>query len=169
MNDEWAIKLKRNLSGLVQSSRNWFLNLSKIYESLGFKQSKSDPYLFLRKDMIVVLYTDDCLLYAKNKNNIDEFVKILRNEYKLTLNNPDPIDDFLGIHFSHKNNGELHMSQTGLIDEVTESANILKGRLKNTPTPVTEILHADKDGLECQESWNYPSVIGQLNYVAQNS
>jgi hypothetical protein len=120
MNDEWAIKLKRNIYGLVQASRNWFLKLSKIYEHLGFKQSKSDPCLFLRKDMIIVLYTDDCLLYTKDTNTIDEFVKILRNEYKLTLNDLDPIDDFLDFHFSHKYNGELQMSQTGLIDAVTE-------------------------------------------------
>jgi hypothetical protein len=76
-------------------------------------------------------------------------VKTLRDDYKLTVNDPDPIDDFLGIHFSHKDNGELHMSQTGLIDDVTESAHIPKGRLKNTPTPATAaaILHADTDGI----------------------
>jgi hypothetical protein len=86
-------------------------------------------------------------------------VKTLRDDYKLTLNDPDPIDDFLGIHFSHQDNGELHMSQTGLIDAVTESAHTPKGRLKNTPTPATEILHAYTDGLARQESWNYPFVI----------
>jgi hypothetical protein len=96
-------------------------------------------------------------------------VKTLRDNYKLTLNDPDPIDDFLGIHFSHQDNGELRMSQTGLIDAVTESAIVPKGRLKNTPTPATAILHADTDGLVRQESWNYPSVIGQLNYLAQKS
>jgi hypothetical protein len=85
-------------------------------------------------------------------------VKTLRSDYKLTLNDPDPIDDFLGIHFSHQDNGELHMSQTGLIDAVAESA-----------TPATAILHADAEGLARQESWNYPSIIGQLNYLAQNS
>jgi hypothetical protein len=46
-NDKWALKVKRNLYGLVQASRNWFLRLSAIYERLGFKQSKSDPCLFL--------------------------------------------------------------------------------------------------------------------------
>jgi hypothetical protein len=61
------------------------------------------------------------------------------------------------------------MSQTGLIDAVTESAHIPKGRLKKTPTPDTAVLHDDKEGLERQESWNYTSVIGQLNYLAQNS
>jgi hypothetical protein len=87
----------------------------------------------------------------------------------MILNDPDPIDDFLGIHFSHQENGELHMSQTGLIDAVTESTHIPKGRLKNTTTPATAILHADKEGLTRQESWTYPSVIGQFNYLAQNS
>jgi hypothetical protein len=126
-NEKWALKLKRNLYGLIQASRNWFLKLSAIYERLGFKQSKSDPCLFLRKDMIIVLYTNDFLLYARDTKYIDSFVKTLRDDYKLTLNDPDPIDNFLGIHFAHKDNGELHMSQTGLIDAVTESAHIPKG------------------------------------------
>jgi hypothetical protein len=34
-----------------------------------------------------------------------------------------------------------------IIDAVTESAHIPKGRLKNTPTPATEIVQADKEGL----------------------
>jgi hypothetical protein len=168
-NEKWALKLKRNLYVFVQASRIWFLKLSAIYERLGFKQSKSDPCLFLRKDMIIVLYTDDCLICAQDTKDIDSFVKTLRDDYKLTLNDPDLIDDFWGIHFSHQDNDELHMSQTGLIDAVTESARIPKGRLKNTPTLATSILHADTEGLARQESWNYLSVIGKLNYLAQNS
>jgi hypothetical protein len=69
--------------------------------------------------MTIVLYTDDCLLYARDTTDIGSFVKTLRDDYKITLNDPDPIGDFLGIHFSHQDNGELHMSQTGLIDDVT--------------------------------------------------
>jgi hypothetical protein len=125
--------------------------------------------MFLRKDTIIILYTDDCFLYARDTKEIKSFVKTSRDDYKLTLNDSDPIDDFLGIHFSHQDNGDRHMSQIGLIDAVTESAHIPKGRIKNTPTPAMEILHADTDGLARQESWNCPSVIGQLNYLAQNS
>jgi hypothetical protein len=43
LNNEWAIKPKQNIYGLVQASQNWVLKLSKIYERLGFKQYKSDP------------------------------------------------------------------------------------------------------------------------------
>jgi hypothetical protein len=103
-NEKWALKLKRNLYGLGQASHNWFLKLSAIYERPGFKQSKSDPCLFLRKNMIIVLYTDDFLLYARDTKEIDSFVKTLCDDYKLTLNDPHPIDYFLGIHFSHQDN-----------------------------------------------------------------
>jgi hypothetical protein len=69
--------------------------------------------------MPIVLYTDDCLLYARDTKDIDSFMKTLRDDYKLTLNDPDPIADFLGIHFSHQDNGEIHTNQIGLIDAVT--------------------------------------------------
>jgi hypothetical protein len=62
--------------------------------------------------MKIVLYTATYLLYARDTNTIDKIVKTFRNDYKLTSNDPDPIDNFLGIHFSHKDNGELHMSKT---------------------------------------------------------
>jgi hypothetical protein len=55
--------------------------------------------------MITVLYTGDCLLYARDTKEIESFVKTLRDDYTLTLNNPDPIYDFLEIHFSHQYNG----------------------------------------------------------------
>jgi hypothetical protein len=119
--------------------------------------------------MIFVLYKDCCLIYAWDTKEIESFVKTLRNNYKLTLKDPDPIDDFLWIHFSRQDNGELHMSQTGIIDAVIESSHIPKGRFKNAPTPATAIIHADKEGLEIQESWKYFSIIGQLNNLAQNS
>jgi hypothetical protein len=67
------------------------------------------------------------LLYAHDTKYIDSFVKTLPDDYKLTLNDPDPIDYFLGIHFSHQDNGELHMSQTGLIDAATVITHTPKG------------------------------------------
>jgi hypothetical protein len=80
--------------------------------------------------MIIIIHTDDCLLYAQGTKYIDYLVKTLRDDYKVTLNDRYPIDDFLGIHFSHQDNGELHMIQTGLIDAVTDT--ILIRHLEHT-------------------------------------
>jgi hypothetical protein len=62
--------------------------------------------------MILVLYADDCLLYARDTKEIESFVKKMCDDYKLILKDRDPIDDLLGIHFSHQDNGELRMSHT---------------------------------------------------------
>jgi hypothetical protein len=156
-NEKWALKLKRNLYGLKQASRNWFLKPSAIYGRLGFKQSKSDPCLHLRKDMIIVLYTDDCLLYARDTKEKDAFVKRLRNDYKLTLNDPNPIDDFLGIHFSHQENGELHMSQQGSYTQLqrvhTYPRDALKTRQHQQPQSCTQ---AKKDLLDSNPGTIHP-------------
>jgi hypothetical protein len=71
-NEKWALKLKHNLYGLIQASRKWFLKLSAINEILGFKQSKYDPCLFLRKDMIIILYTDD---YLRPRHKINRILR----------------------------------------------------------------------------------------------
>jgi hypothetical protein len=92
--------------------------------------------------MIIVLHNDDCLLYSRDTTDIDTFVKTLSDDCKLTLNVTDPIADFLGIHFSHQDNGELHMSQTGLIDAVTESAHILKTKLPSTKLTTRNIIRS---------------------------
>jgi hypothetical protein len=111
--------------------------------------------------MIIELYTDDCLLYAGDTHKIDKIVKTLCDEYTLTLNDPDPKDDFLGIYISHKYNGELHMSQTGLIYSVKESANIPKGRLKTHKpqqqqyyTPIKTALNVKNHGIIHQSLGN---------------
>jgi hypothetical protein len=56
------MKLKRNLHGCKQGAHNWFKHLTKGLWKRGFVQSKTDTCLFLRKDCILVVYVDDCLL-----------------------------------------------------------------------------------------------------------
>jgi hypothetical protein len=43
--------------------------------------------------MVIVLYTDDFILYARDTKDIYSFVRTLRDDFKLTLNHPDPIDE----------------------------------------------------------------------------
>jgi hypothetical protein len=59
------IKLKRNLYGCKQAARNWYQHINQGILSEGFTQSKTDPCLYLRHDCLMVLYTDDCLIFAK--------------------------------------------------------------------------------------------------------
>jgi Reverse transcriptase (RNA-dependent DNA polymerase) len=96
---EHFIRLKRNLYGVKQAARNWFLHLQKGLLSRGFVQSKIDPCLFIRQDCILVLYTDDCLLFAKDDDSISDLCQSLSTEF--LLKDEGDIAGFLGIQIDH--------------------------------------------------------------------
>ena len=58
---EVVIKLKRILYGKAESTRLWYENLRNGLLDHGFVMSKVDPYLFMSKTLICVLYVDDCI------------------------------------------------------------------------------------------------------------
>jgi hypothetical protein len=55
-----------------------------------------------------------------------------------------------------------------LIQQVINDIAITKFA-KGKDTPVDSILYSDPQGVERNESWNYRSVIGKLNYIANNT
>ena len=75
----YILKLKKSLYGLKQASANWYYMLWKALHSRGFKDSVADSCVFLRQDLIVLVYVDECILIGKNKSVIEEFIKSLKN------------------------------------------------------------------------------------------
>ena len=59
------------------------------------------------------------------------------------------------------------MIQTGLIDSILRDLQINDHNTKYTPAD--QILHRDTNGPPRRETWNYRSVIGKLNFLAQNT
>ena len=103
-----AIKLKRNLYGSHQASRNWFLHISKGLQKQGFTPSKIDPSLFMREDCIICLYTDDCLIFGHNDNIIDNLIQGLRDDGFLLTDEGD-VKDYLGVRMhAFYNDGKLN-------------------------------------------------------------
>ena len=167
--DDWCIKLKKNLYGLVQASRNWYKTLQSVLLGMNFRQSAHDPCLFIRDDCIIVLYTDDCCLFSPNASTIEDLIRTLRTEYKLELSDPAPIADFLGIHIERHLDGTLHFTQEGLIDSILRDVGFNERDNRSLLVPARQILHADALGQDRKDSWNYRSVVGKLNFLAQNT
>ena len=57
---------------------NWYDKLKKGLEDRGFKESVADPSVFMKKDMIVLVYVDDYILLSQNKTTIDDFITSLK-------------------------------------------------------------------------------------------
>ena len=51
--------------------------LKKGLISRGFKESLADPCVFLRDDMIVLVYVDDCILISRESSTIKKFIESL--------------------------------------------------------------------------------------------
>jgi hypothetical protein len=66
-----ALKWKKSLYGLKQSSRYHFTNLSTKLNALGFKSCVSDPCLFVSNKSICLVYVDDTLLFARSQLDIE--------------------------------------------------------------------------------------------------
>ncbi len=133
----------------------------------GFVQSKTDCCLFLRKDCIIVVYVNDCLIFALSDSTIDSLIKVLSS--KFLLQDEGDVSEFLGVQVTKdKVSKTIKLTQPGLIEQVIHDVS-LDQFSKGKDTPVDAILHRDLDGAPRQETWNYHSVIGNLNYIANNT
>jgi len=61
------------------------------------------------------------------------------------------------------------MMQPGLIESILQDLMLDKPGTHTKDTPAMGILHPDRHGHPCEDTWNYRSVIGKLNYLAQNT
>jgi hypothetical protein len=168
---EHYIRLKRNLYGVKQAARNWYLHLKKGLIGRGFTQSKIDPCLFIRRDCLIVLYTDDCLIFAKNDATIDDLCQSLSTEF--LLKDEGNIENFLGIKIDHDLAADgtvtITMTQPGLINQILEDVGLVGDKIIQKKTPAREVLHAHADAAPFDATWNYRSIIGKLNFLAQNT
>ncbi len=161
------LKLKRNLYGCKQAARNWFKHLTNGLIAEGFMQSKTDSCLFLRNDCIIIVYVDDCLIFSKDDATIDKLIQQLSKTF--LLQDEGDVSAFLGVQITKDTSTKtLHLLQPGLIEQVIKDVGMDKYS-KGKDTPVDSILHPDRDGPERVDPWNYRSVIGKLNYIANNT
>jgi hypothetical protein len=168
---EHFIRLKRNLYGVKQAARNWYHHLRQGLLGRGFVQSKIDPCLFIRKDCLIVLYTDDCLVFANDNETIADLCKCLSTEF--LLKDEGDIENFLGINISNRVESDgsvtITMTQTGLIDQILEDVGIVGDKVKTKRTPAKEVLQPHPNAAPFDAPWQYRSVIGKLNFLAQNT
>jgi len=82
-NKDYCLQLIKNLYGTRQGARNWFLFLKEGLLKENFRQSEVDPCLFLRKDCILVVYTDDTILFGPDQSVLINTIKSLSERFTL--------------------------------------------------------------------------------------
>ena len=162
-----VLRLRKSLYGLKQSPRLHYTNLKTKLQNLGFTQSEIDPCLFVSDKVVVLLYVDDTLMFARDNSDLEAVVSGLRSQ-GMDLEKEEDVAGFLGVLVDRRSDGSIHLTQKGLIQRIIEALNIGHKPTTKTPTKLG-VLGSDVDGEPAAATFSYPSVVGMLGYLQANS
>jgi hypothetical protein len=158
-----VLKLLKNLYGLKDAGLTWFEHLKDGLVKRGFRQSLVEPCMFIRGNLILLVYMDDCITICPDDEPITKFIASMQTDYVLT--DEGNISAYLGIQVDGKktsNELEFHLTQPALINRIIETI-----PLKDHGTPANRILY--KGGEPRKTDFHYRSAVGQLNYLTAST
>ena len=138
---------------------------------MGFTPSDYDPCLYYKKNVVVLIYIDDCLVFSPDPKLIDKTMSDLRNSSKnFEIDDQGDVSDFLGIEVTHLKDGSVMLTQPHLIDTILKDLHLQQNtKEQSTPGLSSQILHPDGDGEDMGEDFHCRSVIGKLNFLEEST
>ena len=162
-----CLQFKKSLYGLSIIPRLWYEHLCNALLKDGFEQCDYDTCLWLKPNMIIFLYVDDCRVGAPNQKDIDGFMEWL-NKAGFELTQDGDFGEYLGSKFNvNFQDNTITMTQPGLIQKVIEATGMTECNPNRTPAAQI-CLGSDEDGPPMKEKWSYPSLVGMLLYLLTN-
>ena len=129
-------------------------------------QSKIDPCLWYKRNCFIISWVDDCGIACKHEEDADKLIKDLEN-LGFSLTKESSFEEFLGIQYTQLPNGDIELTQKGLIKKILKATNLED--CNPNRVPATSQLAKDPEGEPMSEEWSYPSVIGMLLYLTTNT
>lgn len=163
--DEYLLKIEKNLYGGKQAGRVWNKHLVSRLQSIGFKQSKVDECVFFRGKTVYVLYTDDSILAGPDEKEIDKIIQDMKKA-NLDITVEGDLSDFLGVQIDRKEDGTIHLTQPHLIDQILREVRLEGDNVTTKMTPSKgSILKRHSESAPFDGHFDYRRVIGKLNYL----
>ena len=135
-------------------------------EKIGLKQSKHDPCLYIGDNIICVTYVDDLLFWSKDDSKIESTISELKS-LGVDLEKESNASGYLGVKMEKDlKTGEIVMTQEGLTQRIIESLGLGDDSTAKATPAEKAPLSKDEDGELAHGDFSYPSVIGQLLYLA---
>ena len=126
-----------------------------------------DPCLFIKGSVLLVLYTDDAAFFSPNAEEIDDEIASLKKAFHLT--DEGELQDYLGTCFIRHTDGRMELQQKQSIDNCLKLLGKGKDKenvkLHDTPAESSKILHADNNGTDRKQMWNFRAIVGCFNYL----
>ena len=165
-----ALELIQNVYGTKQAPRVWNEYLDEGLRELGFMPSKIDPCVYYRKNLIFVVYVDDCVLMGPSNEVINKAIQDLcDSKHKFKVEDLGEVKEFLGVKVEKRNDGTIKLSQPQLIASILKDLHLQENTKTRATPAVGAILHKDSDGDLFNNEFHYRSVIGKLNFLEKST
>ena len=165
-NKDVVLKLLKSLYGMKDAPKFWFQKVKGGLRDLGFEPSEHDQCLFMHKEkkIILLLYTDDCLLFCEDDEQLKMMISAMKDKFQLTEQDVGKdVFAYLGIELTFQGT-KVTMRQDGLMKKVFEKTGWQ--HISGDVTPAKEKpLGADLDGEPFQAEWEYASVVEILMFL----
>ena len=162
-----ALELIYNLYGSKDAGRIYYQFMKDYLHSLGFIQSTIDPCVFFYKNIVLLMYVDDFIIAGPNQGEIDDAIELIKDN--ADVEDKGDMCQYVGVH-AERRKDILILTQPHLIQSILDDMHF-NARTKSCSTPSLSsvILHADLDGDNFDNHFDYRSVIGKLNYLAKST
>ncbi|GBM20638.1 Retrovirus-related Pol polyprotein from transposon TNT 1-94 [Araneus ventricosus] len=161
--------LNKALYGLHQSGREWFYEIHSVLENLSFKKLESTNCVYVYQDNVVLLlYVDDIVLFAKTDTLIKDVIKCLRIHFDLKV--LGKTRKLLGVEFEEMGN-ELFIHQSEYIHKVCEKDQCFNYPVTSLPIAVGIVLsktQCPSTEVEISEMSKFPyrNLLGCLSFIS---
>ena len=169
--NDYCLQLHRNVYGQKQSGKVWNDFLTNVLvNKVGFRQSKVDECVFYKGSVMYVLYTDDSIIAGPDEKELYKVIEEIKRA-KLNITIEGDLQDFLGVNIDRRKDGTIKLSQPHLIKQILKDLRLDddKVKAKNVPAPSSKLLSRHSRSPDFDNSFDYRSVIGKLNYLEKGS
>ena len=157
------LHLLRPLYGLKQSGRKWNVKAKKHLKSIGFNPISSDNCVFVNTStrVIIALYVDDILIFAKSLTTINAVKAELHKEYK--MKDIGKASFILGIRIRRDVKGKvLALDQSTYIRKFLRDFNMENSHSVSTPIDGYHALTPSGPSDERTNQTEYQKRIGSM-------
>ena len=125
--------------------------------------------MFYRGRVIYVLYTDDSILAAPTKAEVDKAIQDIKGT-GLNVTIEGGVKDFLGVHLEKVNDKEIKMTQPHLMKQIIRDMGMnTKTKPRKIPAASSKIFKRHEGSSRHDQSFNYRSIVGKLHYLEKNT
>ena len=129
--------------------------------------SETDNCLFMKGDMLMLIYVDDAIIVSPKLNSILQEIKSLKRNFDLT--DEGILKDYLGTRFERRKDGSIELTMPRMIDRALKMLNLDNKdnnvKMHDSPACSSKLLDNDPKAQPRQQSFHYRGVVGCLSYI----